>query len=594
MIAAAVAVGFRVGTSSYDDAYITYAFAKSVAAGEGLAWHGTPVLGTSSPFLALLLGGLERLAPIGIPVWGAILSTTAAAAAGGALLALGRREGWGWSGPVAAIFWILWPGRYGHNGGEMALAIAAVIVAAAAFAANRPRTAGLALAVAVMFRAEAGLAAPILVAGLAGRDGLRRALPAAGRAAAVSMAVVAGWAIALGAIAGSVLPRTLEAKRAQAQSVLSLWNSAGGRLLTDELAWIAAAAMTSLAVLFVLALLGIVVLLLRRPPLGTALVAWGIAHLLLVALLGIPRYTWYVEPFRLSLLLAAAFGAGAGELVPRRVGRWIRPVVALLVLVLLGIGLQSLRSVVDSGGDARQARYEEVARAADEYPSGTTIAGFEVGYLGFATRQPVLDLLGLVTPEVPLDLLRRGDLAGIRRRLDPDLLIVPLDGGLLTTGVIGDPGEFVARYRLDRQLIEGGRPVAIYRRISLPGRGPVVRDMIPDFADVSPPATVLLGNETGLAVRLRAGERHAVRVPAIGARRLVFAAGGEGLAARLVVRRGEPGAEAILDDVPVSPGASWNLRSLPFPGEEPARVEFACEGDTGGTCLVGMPHLAAR
>lgn len=594
--ALALVVSLAVGTRSYDDAYITYTYARAVAAGDGLTWHGTAALGTSSPFLAVVLGGLERAWPLGIPVWGAILSGLAGALGALALWGVGRREGWPWGGLAAGLFWLLWPGRYGHLGGEMSLAVAAVAGAAWAFAARRPWLAGALLALATLFRAECGLAAPVLAAALVGRDGVRRGGAAVARAAAVAAAGVAVWAVALYSIAGTVLPRTLAAKQAQAASALGIWRSSGWRFLAEEGEWLLDAAASGLGILFALALLGVFVAVRRGLRFGGALAAWGVAHLLLLALLGVPRYTWYVEPFRFALLVAAGMGVAAPGLLAGRSLPRARWTVALLVLVLLGLGVEELMHVTRHEGDPRRAAYRRVVEAAEAYPPGTSIASCEVGYIGFASGQPVLDLLGLVSPEASLDAVRRGDLATVRERLDPDLLVVPLPGGSLMSSILGDPREFLADYRLDR-LVLGQEPnLALYRRASLPGRGPVLLDLSPELAAGGGRIGVrVLAHEGGLVLLLAPGERREAALPSGSSGRLVFAAGADTAGGSLAVDLGVGGEWGRLAEVPIEAASHWYLQSLPLAADVlPRSLAFVCAAEGGADCLVGLPHLTTE
>lgn len=596
ILAATLAVALAAGTRSYDDAYITYTYARSVAAGEGLSWHGEAVLGTSSPFLALVLGGLERSWPLGIPVWGAVLSALAGALGGLALLALGRRGGWPWGALAAALFWLVWPGRYGHGGGEMAMAIAAVTGAAWAFAADRPRLAGFLLALATALRAECGLAAPILALALVRRDGWRQGSRAVLRAAVVAAGLLAVWAVALFTLAGTVVPRTLAAKQAQAASVLGIWSSSGWRFLGDEGAWLLDAASSPLGILFALAILGLVVAYRRELRFGFALVVWGVAHLALLASLGVPRYTWYVEPFRFALLVAAGMGVSVPGLLSGRPARRARWTAALLVLTLLGFGIEEFVGFARGPGDTRREVYFDVAAAADAYPPGTSIAGYEVGYIGFASRQPVLDLLGLVTPEVPLDAVRRGDLAAIRRRLDPDLLVLPLAGGSLVTSAIGDPREFLETYRLDRLRFGGEPNVALYRRATLAGRGTVELDLLPGLAAAGGRIEVkMLAQEGGLVLELAPGERRALPLPAGAHGPVVFAVGAEAAGGGLAIDLEVGGEVGRFAEIPIDVASRWSYQSLPLAADVlPRTLAFSCSAEGGTDCLVGLPHLAAN
>lgn len=592
----AAAVTLAAGDSAFDDAYITYTFARSFAEGRGLTWAGVPVLGTSTPFLALLLGCLERLAPLGIPVWGLLLTGLAAAGTAIALAALGRREGWAWGGAVAALFWLLWPNRFGHGGSEVGMAVAAVTAAALAFASGRPLAAGAALALATLLRAEAGLAAPLLAGALAARDGWRRALAPVARAAAVAALLCAAWLALLVALTGALLPQTLAAKQAQAESALRVWESGGWHLLAAEAKWLIARVASPLGIAFAFAIAGVVVLVRRRPPFAAALVAWGGAHLVLVALLGIPRYGWYMLPFELSLLLMAGLGVECARWLEAPYGRPVRTTLAILVTALLYTATSDLHGLAVRDGDPRRASYGAVAALADRYPEGTTLASFEVGYLGYFGHRPVLDLLGLVTPETPLDAVRRGDLATVRERLAPDLLMLPLNSGSLFTATLGDPRAFLEGFRLDRLQLEGEPHLAVYRRAGLEGRGEVALDLLPALAAAGARIEIAgFAQEAGIVAVLAPGERRSIELAA--GPRLLFQAGlaapAGDVAATLELEREAGGESELVDGAAALPERAWRGWRARVPRRAaPSRLTLACAATSDGDCWIGQPHLA--
>ena len=54
--------GFRQHTSSFDDAYITYRYARNIALGRGFVYNiGESVLGTTTPLYTLLLAALSLI-----------------------------------------------------------------------------------------------------------------------------------------------------------------------------------------------------------------------------------------------------------------------------------------------------------------------------------------------------------------------------------------------------------------------------------------------------------------------------------------------------------------------------------------------------
>jgi arabinofuranosyltransferase len=594
LVLAAALVTAAAGDAAFDDAYITYAFARAVAAGDGLAWGGERVLGTSTPFLALLLGGLERLLPIGIPIWGALLTGAAAAAAALALAALGRREGWALGGAAAGLLWILWPSRFGHGGSEVSMAIAAVAAAALAFAAGRPVAAGIALALATLLRGEAGLAGPCLAAALVARDGWRRSLGPVARAAAVAAGLVGTWLLALAALAGTVVPRTLAAKLAQAGSALHIWDSAGLGLLREQAVVMARLAAGPAGVIFALAVAGVFLLARRRPPFALALAAWGCLHLLLIAVLGVPRYGWYVLPFDAAVVLGAGLGLEFAARLEGPAARAVQSTAALLVLVFAGAALIDLHGLAVSDGDPRRGSYRAVAELADRYPAGTTLASYEVGYLGYFGHRRVLDLLGLVTPETPLEAVRAGDLAAVRARLAPDLLMLPLNSGGLFESTIGGVPAFLSAFRLDRLQLEGVPHLAVYRRAGLDGRGEVELDLLPGLAaDGARVELAGFPEESGLVAILAPGERRSVEVGA--GPPLLFQAGlgapGGDVAATLELE-GAEGA-GLVDGAAAVPEARWRGWRIKLPRRAASvRLTLACAAASDGPCWIGQPHLA--
>ncbi len=187
----------------------------------------------------------------------------------------------------------------------------------------------------------------------------------------------------------------------------------------------------------------------------------------------------------------------------------------LLALVVAVAGAADLRGLAVSDGDPRRASYRAVAELVDRYPEGTTIASFEVGYLGYFSHRRVLDLLGLVTPEAPLEAVRRGDLAAVRDRLAPDLVMLPLNAGGLFESTIGEPRRFVAGYRLDRLQLEGYPHLAVYRRAGLDGRGEVVLDLLPGLAEAGARLEVAgFAQEAGIVAVLAPGEARSVELAA--------------------------------------------------------------------------------
>jgi arabinofuranosyltransferase len=583
---------------TYDDVYITYVYAESVARGEGLTWHGAEALGTSTPFLATLLGFLSRATGADVPLLGHLLSWASVWLGALALFAIARREGVPRAGVLAAAIWMLSHTVEAHAGSEYLPAVAAGVAAAWAFLAGRSVLAGALLALGFAFRAEAGLLAPLLAAALLWRGPAPAARTAVLRAAGVAMALTALWLALLWQLAGGQLvPQTLAAKRAQAESLFGYWprrRRMAGPLFFYVTRFVVG---SSPAPFFALALPGALAWCLRTPwpPMLTALVVWGPAHLLLVALLGVGFYPWYSIPVMFSATVVLGFAA---ELPARAGARWRPWLRAALAVVLAWVALQ-VRPVLDPrtrhAGDTRRFAYGRAAELFDRYPEGTSVAAFEVGFLGYATRQPVLDLMGLVTPQAPLAAVREARLDRARQALGPDLLMLPLNAGGLVASTVGDVDAFAREFALDRLQLDSRPPLALYRRAALAGRGEARVDLAtPLAASGCAPRIVDRPGFLALALVVPRGASCGATLAPPAAGRLVFgasgAAGGEAsLAVSLGGATGElplPGAASR------TPSHGWIWTDLPLPADA-ASARFACAAESADDCLVAYPHVAA-
>jgi hypothetical protein len=575
-----------------DDAQITFVFARSFAEGQGLTWKGAAGLGTSSPFLAVLLGSFAFVTGGDVAVLGVALGWVAIWTAAVALYLLGRLEGWRTAGALAALAWILVGFRL-HLGGEYLPAAALALVAAVAFRSGRPLFAGVALAFAALFRAEVGLAAPIFAAARLVEVGWRRGLREVARAALVAITITVLWLGALWAIAGTVLPQTMEAKRVQAESELGIWDP-GPRLAAlvthpgagfpGRLPWL----------FWALALLGAAALALRarRAPFALATLVWGVAHGLALAALGVAIYPWYATPIRLAAYLLACLAAELPASLPRGARRAAVVVVTGMFALAFARQLAGERQLLRLQHDPRSRSYGQIAEIADRYAPGTELGAYEVGFVGYATRQPVVDLLGLVTPEASLEAVRSGDLAGNVTLLEPELVMTPLASGSLYYRAIGEPRAFLSRYRLDHLVLDTRFPVALYRARTLAGQGDVAVDLLVRPAREGRVFRVGTRDLVAmLALGVRGGQSTALRLPpgSWGGLRVALSADGAGARAELVLRT--PPATRRSHEVEV-PDGHWRWDEAgPLQTERGSRLVLRCLAPPETSCRFGQPHL---
>jgi arabinofuranosyltransferase len=592
-IVAAIFASWTASSSGFDDFYITYVYARSFAEGHGLTWPGSTGLGTSSPFLAVVLGALSAATRIEVPQVANGLGWFAIAATATGLFALGRREGWPRAGLVAGLLWTLAIPAHNLIGNEYLPAIAAVVWAMHERLGRRFVTAGILLAVAAMFRAECGLAALILAALELRRDDLRASVARIARMALPAAALAAAWLVALFFLAGTVIPRTLGAKQAQVESRIGIWSATEGlesaiRGSSDVFP------STRQAFWLPLALAGAAAVFSRRAPRpvsALALLVWGALHLGLVAALGISFQHWYVGPFRFALLLLPALAVESPPW-PRPGHRraWSLAAAAVLAVVLFDFRGE-VRMLHEARPDGRRAAYGQVAQLAGLYPPGTRLAAWEVGFLGWASPRPVVDLLGLVSERATLANIRRGDLRANLDLLQGDLLMTTLGSPEMLRSTFGESHRFLADYRLDHLQLRPVPALTVHRRADLPGHGEVEVDLLAEL----PPSARIGPRKTAdfalLSLELRPGERVEIAFAPGPTRSLRFAASTPRGRARLITavtvgadHRKHP--RRLRDD-------RWEIVNALLPAApEGGLIVFACAPESRKPCWVGQPFVA--
>jgi hypothetical protein len=463
-----VLLAWRFAGKATDDIYVTYRYAWNLAHGLGFTFNpGERVFGLTDPGLGLLLAFLHRLTGLPIPLLGTVLSGLALYGIAALLLkesaerdrlaegivggTLVLTSGYLWtaqgSGPLFAVFLLLAAARLAGRG-DGRWEVGAGIVAGLAFWCRPDAAVGIALLGLLLVRE-------------------RRRLPWAW-AAAAGMVMLAGCAAAVAAF-GTLLPNTLAAKRAYAafepttRMGVAFWRSAlelfrgyeghGARLL------------------LVLGLLGLAPLLGRGGRAGRLLVLNGLALAAAYTLLRVPFFLWYTVPAALAVLAAAPWAVGAavrwlwehGALVWARAG-------AAAGILLLTLPLWGSWDWFRAGasGDWRLAAYSRAgAWIRDHSAPGDDVALEEIGILGYTSRRPVSDLMGLVTPgAVPY--AAQGDLIGAFLARPTAFLVFhtfTFRGGtrpIVTRPWFANAYEAVARF----DLPELGGSITVYHRLS--------------------------------------------------------------------------------------------------------------------------------
>lgn len=468
-----------------DDSFITYRYARNLAAGHGLVYNlDETTLSTTAPLYAALLAALSFFVP-GFHTLGGLVGALAIGAGGGLVYALlprhlphGIRA---WAGLMYVLSSLLWLAL----GMETALWLALVLGAVWSAQTDRWPLAGLLTGLAVITRWDAVLPGALIglaaLAAAVNRISVRRRwwLPLSyAVTAALPVLLFAAWAQLT---YGSPLPVTLGAKSAQAALGITgigmdvdMW---GGL-------WELLRSLFEQSPLYIAPLLLVVFGLSERIGGWMGLVAaWGALHLLAYIMLGVAPYRWYYAPLIPGAALLAANGLryilSRMKARPVSAAPYVAGAVAALALAAPVMSLAAIGDVMGRGGrvdvmlpvvdwDAYRQAGEWLRQ---ETPPGAVIGVAEVGQVGFYAERWMTDYLGLLQPEVSAG-LRRGDLYSWLVGYAPDYLVFQRfrrASLALYNHYIGEDPWFTASYRpaaeFDDPRYHAG-PVTIFERIT--------------------------------------------------------------------------------------------------------------------------------
>ncbi|MBI4637786.1 MAG: hypothetical protein HY727_15740 [Candidatus Rokubacteria bacterium] len=460
-----------------DDSWIHLHFARNIAEGAGFSYNpGVPVAGSTAPLWTLLLAlavaafgaTLATVKALGIAVAiGAALVTRRAAISWGAppAVALAAGVALAWSGPV------VWGAL---SGMEVPLAALLVALALAAHARDWPgRTAALA-ALATLARPEALLLVPLLA--LARPLTVRRAV-----VFAVVTVVVLAPAVAFNlATVGAPVPATAAAK---VEGGLLGWLSGVREPLALTLIgrpwaffreWVGWLVSTSWLLPFAL-LVAIPIAWVRTGRLLGFPAAALIAHPLAMALLA-PyrgpgfqegRYSIHLLPVAMVVVAAMARGRGKPRALGTPLARRLPPPARIAVVAFLAAAVVGLIPAADRyawGVQNINAMQVHLGRWVDAHvPRPARLAVNDVGAIAYFSRREVIDLMGLVTPEI-IPYRREGERGVIRYVIEkcPDYVIV-FPAWFPELSARADLLEPVYRVRLERNEVSGGPEMVVYR-----------------------------------------------------------------------------------------------------------------------------------
>lgn len=386
-------VGRRQDPGGFDDAYITYRYARHLAQGLGFAYNpGEAVLGTTTPLYALLLAGLSRLWP-DIPRLSHGLSVAAWMGCVLLLWGLGRTSRRPSLGLLAA--WLMATSALCLDVLGMETMVYILVILGAFWLAQR----GQAIPAAVCAGAAFWLRwdGVLVVAVLVFSQWVQRwRLP--WDVLVVCGALILPWLVYAQVTFGSIFPNTFFAKVGQGRNQGLGAQEIGA--FGPGLLHVARAALTGnplFTMLLGLAALGVWWAWRWRVawwPLGL----WTLAYLTGYVVLGVLRFPWYYPPLVPAFSLLVACGVmGLASLLDRP----IRPPWALAGLSVLCVvaSLIWLERTQRTQPDPHLVTYRLVGDwLAQHTPAASSVGLLEIGVVGYYSERRVVDTMGLVTP----------------------------------------------------------------------------------------------------------------------------------------------------------------------------------------------------
>lgn len=457
----------------FDDAFITFRYARNLAAGAGFVYNpGQPVLGTTTPLLTAVLALIAAIAgPVAIPLAAFLIALLADAVSAWLLFRLGRDAfDDRYAALLLSLAFALSPFRLAVaiGGMEASLFTLLLLLSFQHLVMRRDELLGsLFAALSVLTRPDALIALVPIFAFL-----LLRARRLAIRAAVLVGALLLPWALWAGLHFGSPLPNPVLAKSVAyefppgfaAYFVLSF-------LATGTVAQYAIS--RSLLLGWVLGVtvvtIGVVHTALRRARV-LPLVLYGPFYLILMTVANAPMFfPWYFYPLLPSLLLAVAACVWFLPVRSLAARRWLLTVTFAVTLLVPAVLMQDSPSWPLSR--EREAAYWEACDRLEARISLTDVVlAPDIGVIGWCLpTTEILDPVGLVSPEALAYLETGPERSAIPLSLvltaRPDYIVALQQ---YTSSTLAPSPDFAAKYDLawSQPVSIAGRsqPLLIYQR----------------------------------------------------------------------------------------------------------------------------------
>lgn len=386
--------------STTEDFLITLRYAENIAAGRGFVYNpGEHVLGTTTPLYTMILA-VSALAQLDPTTVGKTLNILAEGASVLLICHLAALLGHGRAGWIAGLLYAMTsaPISISIGGMETALVTLCGLAVTVAFIEKRPIAFAVSSAILALLRIDGLLLAAILTAGWVieqRRTGLDRNSRLDFSAMGVFLVLSLPWVLFATFYFGSHVPTSVIAKLAVYGRIRS---GTLPNLETLQTQFFAGAIQSALSVLFVLG----AVLLWRQHRSTRGILLWFAAYLGVILVSRVPAFAWYFLPPLPIYYLGVGIGITtiAGSAFPTAERRF-----ALIGLILLAIPLSlHLKSVGRDIANAQDLE-DRVRRPLGEWLASVakpaeSVMLEPIGYIGYYSRMRVLDIIGLVSPEV--------------------------------------------------------------------------------------------------------------------------------------------------------------------------------------------------
>lgn len=433
--ALALIVRLVAGPRTIDDAYITFRYARNLAEGIGFVYNpGERVLGTTTPLYTCVMALSWLLGMTRLPVVALVLNSLADAATAVVLYTLARRllE----SRAVALVLALLWAlspmsVTFAVGGMETSVVIFFLVSSFAAYALGHSRLAAACMALAVLTRPDALMAAALLLADMGLRPLLIRPRPPVTawlrHLPWTEVLLFAGlllpWILFATLYFGSPLPQSVQAK----MDAYALDRFAALVRFVQHLAtpffeymvlgtgWVAAGFPLYVA----LYLIGSLALM-RRAGRCLPMLLYMPLYVTVFCAVNPLIFRWYLappQPFYFLVIMAGLWSVITG--LARRLRReelsgWA---IGLAGGAMLALALNAYTLRPDHGLERPapemawyklELLYEQAAEVLNtRLDPGQVVAAGDIGTLGWFTNAPILDTVGLISPQAsgyyPLD-----------------------------------------------------------------------------------------------------------------------------------------------------------------------------------------------